>query len=279
MNEAQKTELAIFKCVRKILEENNLRYYAIGGTLLGAVRDKGFIPWDDDIDIAVPRPDYDRFLEIARTALPSSYELVTYHGKNKAETPVYQAQVQDLNSEVVVEMANEGRSTHLWIDVFPLDAMPSNGLLRTLQKYRLLYMRMKVNASNFDAIVHQHRANRPFHERALIKFCELTSFAQNEESSDLLAKTEKAAKRYDYEREDYVVNLWGVYKFREMFPKAWMGEGVELPFEDTTITCPSCYDDVLTQMYGDYMTPISEDERSAQHCMTVISSGKNSDDR
>lgn len=277
LSKAQQIELDIYKAVAEICKYNGIRYFALGGTLLGAIRHKGFIPWDDDMDIAVPRPDYDRLMGILHTELPDYLEPVTYQGQTRDDVPVYFCQVFDRRTRVKVAMANEERVTSLWLDVFPLDAMPTNGFLRQVQKYRLLYRRMRVQMSNFDKIVHQHRSNRPWHERALIKFVNVTHAGERSDPVDQLAKTERAARSYDYEREDWIVNLWGVYKFREMFPKSWFGQGVELPFEDTVVPCPVEYDKVLTQMYGDYMTPPPASTRDEQHCMTVLTTGEGQD--
>ena len=85
---------------------------------------------------------------------------------------------------------------------------------------------------------------------------------------------EQTLRKYSYEKEDWFVNMFGAYKFREMFPKAWFGEGIELPFEDTNIRCPIEYDKVLTQMYGNYTTLPPEEQRGEQHRMTIISLGE-----
>lgn len=274
LTDIQKIELDMYKCVKEICDKHNLRYYALGGTLLGAVRHKGFIPWDDDIDVAIPRPDYDKFLKYAKEELPSNLVPKTYLDEKGDSHPMFICIIKNMDTEIELNHANKTEHTHVWLDVFPLDAMPTNDLLRKVHKYRLLYERMKIQFSMYDENVHQHRANRPFYERALMKFRETTNWGANWDTYDLMLHIEKTLRKYDYEKEGYFVNMFGAYKFREMFPKAWFGDGVELPFEDTTIICPIDYDKVLTQMYGDYMTLPPEDQRSQQHCMTVVSLGK-----
>ncbi len=273
LTQVQQIELDMYKIVADICRSHDIKFYALGGTLLGAVRHQGFIPWDDDIDIAIPRPDYDRFLQIAKQELPSNYVAKTYLDERDESHPMFICSIKDTDTIVELNHASKTERTSVWFDVFPLDPMPSNSFRRTIHKYRLLYERMKIQFSMYEENVHQHRENRPLYERMLMRFREITKFGSNWNTYDLMCHIEKTLRAYDYDKEDYVVNMFGAYKFNEMFPKCWLGEGVELPFEDTTIPCGVEYDKILTQMYGDYMTLPPEDKRSLQHCMTVISLG------
>ena len=274
LNALQRIDLEILREIESICKRNDLSYYALGGTLLGAVRHKGFIPWDDDIDIAMPRPDYDMLLDICKTELSDKYVIQNYRTMPDDPAPTYMTRVGKVNTLVSYGVAHEAKEMPIWIDVFPLDAMPSNKLLRVFQKYRLLYQRLKFQFSTYETNAHQHKPNRPFHEKALMRFREVTKIGSNWNPVEMLAETERVARRFDYEKEDFFVNLFGAYKFREMFPKSWFGDGVELPFEDGTIRCPIEYKKVLTQMYGDYMTPPEKDAREQHHCLTVISIGE-----
>lgn len=117
--------LAIYAEVAKICERHGLRYYATDGTAIGAVRHKGFIPWDDDFDISMPRPDYEKFKQFAKDELPPYLKWVDWH--NTPEMSVLFGKVQDCRRDYVVDL--ESRVGHLlsngvFIDVFPIDGYP-----------------------------------------------------------------------------------------------------------------------------------------------------------
>lgn len=272
MNPMQKHLLGIYSVIAEICNKHNLKIYAISGTLLGAVRHGGFIPWDDDIDVALSRPDYDKFVSVVQNELPSNLKAVTYLQPDGTTIPTFFCQIKDTTTDVILKFAEEEFVTHLWIDIFPLDAMPTNSFLRSIQKYKLLYRRMKTQFSMYEQAVHQHRPNRPIHEKALMRFREITHLGSNWSTTQMFADAEAQIRKYDYENEEWVVNYASAYKFREMFPKSWLGEGVMLPFEDTEIRCPSRHDLILTQVYGDYMVPIDKEYRESQHCMEIRSS-------
>lgn len=278
MNNVQAIELEIYKAVAEICEQNHLRYYADGGTLIGAVRHKGFIPWDDDIDLVMPRPDYDSFIRLARKELHPRYEISTYHGKAKSERPVFYCQVLDKSSVVEQNIANETIRTSIWIDIFPIDALPAPLLSRKIQQYRLLWNRFRVQVSNFDLNVHQNRANRSFIERAIISFVDKTKFGSWIDTATALAKTERIAKKYRYDEESVCIDVFGVHKSKEIFPNAWFGDAIYFPFEDGSMPCPHDYDSMLRQIFGDYMQLPPVEERCSDHMMRIVSLGGGNSD-
>ena len=266
LRDLQLIELDMLKEVLRVLDKLGLTYCAIGGTLLGAVRHHGFIPWDDDIDIAIPRPDYERFLAEAEQHLPRNLR-IKYFRTQKASgdrRPVYACQVIDKNVELVQHIANKPIRTNVWIDLFPLDGMPGGKLRRKVQSIRLLSRRMWIQFSMFDENVHQHREGRPWHERMLMKFYRVTKIGSGNDPYDMMEKMDRALRKYPFE-SPYIINFMGAWKLKEMFPAEWFGKGTELPFEDMTIRVPENYDAVLTQMYGDYMTPIRDEKAQLQH--------------
>lgn len=126
------------EAIDKVCHEHGLKYYIIAGTLLGAVRHKGFIPWDDDIDIAFSREDYDTLVEHADEWLPSRFRVVTH--QNDPNYPKYFAKIED-RSTTLVERFYLGYVGGVYLDIFALDRVPDNRLLRNLHFYRFHYIR------------------------------------------------------------------------------------------------------------------------------------------
>lgn len=252
LRELQLTELDILKTVLALFEKHHIRYYALGGTMLGAVRHKGFIPWDDDIDIGVPREDYERLREIIRQN-PGKLTYCTF--EDNPEYPYYFARFVDERITVRSVRAEIDELTPAWIDVFPLDGMPNNAALRKLHGLSILAARMFFQISRFDNIVNTKRNTRPTAEKAIIwctKTFHLQKFFGKEGTFRLLDKT---LKRFPYAESNYNVNAMGAYKLREMFDKRVFDEGILYPFEDIQVRGPHDYETYLTQLYGDWRTP------------------------
>ena len=151
MNNLQKIDLEILKEVVRICDQNNLCYFIIGGTLLGAIRHNGFIPWDDDVDLGMPRDDYERFLAIAPSIIKSNLEIVNYKTDKKYQ--YYITRVRDKNTKVVERrINNDSKFTHASIDLFPLDGAPNNILLRHLYYLRVMYYRAIMSLCYKDSI-------------------------------------------------------------------------------------------------------------------------------
>ena len=250
----------IMKYLKKYFEDNKITYYMLGGTLLGAVRHKGFIPWDDDIDIGIPRNEYDKFISEISDKLPEHLKLYTY--KNEKSHHYYFSRIVDTRHSLKRTGSLVDRNEELWIDIFPLDGMPNNFILRRIHMIRLLYTRAMYHISCFDK-VNLKRPGRPLSERIIIKFVMITGFGRKTDMYHWLNKLDKLLKKYPIETSKWISNFMGQYKFKEMFPKEWYGEGQFYQFEDSELFGPSNYDAILTQQYGDYMTPPKDQDKNA----------------
>ena len=267
LKKLQMCELDILKDIIKICKKHNLTYYMMGGTFLGAIRHKGFIPWDDDIDISLNRNEYEKLLKILETELPKKYSMDNFI-VNK-ESLIYATRIEDSTVQVLDKAPNVQLVRNAWIDIFPLDGMPNNALIRKIHEFRLLYLRLKFKYSIFSLSVAQNKKHRPFHEKVLVFLGNHFNFEKILDKKKCLHQLDKSLKKYDYDKSNYVVNFMGAYRFKEMFKKDIYENCSLYDFENTKLNAPKNYDFVLTQMYGDYMKEPPLDERN-KHCIEFI---------
>ena len=266
LRELQLCELQLVKAVLSICERHQLTVFMMGGTFLGAVRHKGFIPWDDDVDLGMSREDYETFLRVAPQELPQGY--ILRHFAKDPDMPYYPAQVVDPSFEILDTSAQIAKTRSAWIDLFPLDGMPKGKMGCFFHKYRLLYLRMMLKFSQFSQVVAVNLAHRPLHERILIAVGKHLHLESRLDTNKRMHLIDRCLKKYPYETASQVVNFMGAYKFREMFPKKIYESLSEYPFEDLQLLAPSDYDTVLRQMYGDYMTPPPQNEQNKHGTVT-----------
>ena len=252
--------LDLLKQLVALFEEEHISYYILGGTMLGAVRHKGFIPWDDDVDIGIERQDYERFLKVCAKKLPEHLKIRTY--KDESYHHYYYARLVDTRYHIRRMGSIKERQEELWIDLFPLDGMPDGKLATAFHKSRLLTTRLMYHMSTFDK-VNVKRPGRPLLDRMIIKFLLVTHLGASWDSEALLDKIDKLLKKYPVETSDYVFNFMGsTHAFREIFSKECFGKKTLYPFEDLMLVGPKDYHQYLSKLYGDYMKLPPENERN-----------------
>jgi len=166
LRKLQLAELDILKEFVVLCQRNDLQYYIIGGTLLGAVRHSGFIPWDDDIDIAMPRKDYDKLLDILKEQLSEPYSFLHYTTSEFYRE--YSLKIINKNIYCYEDKLDVEKSkTNLWIDVLPLDAVPNNKFIYAIFRNTVYFWKAMLSFKNIDTI--KNNKKRPLFERALIK--------------------------------------------------------------------------------------------------------------
>lgn len=239
IDEIHHTLLYIAKAFREICDRHHIPYYMVGGTLLGAVRHKGFIPWDDDMDFGVPIDRYEELLGYLRKELPSPYRVCTYKSEIGCSTVF--AKIDDFSTVIedkcqAIPLANQ---LGLNIDLFPLCYCrrndPKNKRLQFLRAINRVIFTESTEGQNYKHLIKKViRKLFPIsREKLLDKIWDTTLGIQ---SGECLA------------------NLFGVFGDREFIPKDWFGAGTIYNFESITLKGPQKFDEYLTQIYGDYMT-------------------------
>ena len=263
LSSLQQQELEILKEFQRICQANNLQYFVVAGTMLGAMRHHGFIPWDDDIDVAMPRRDYDRFLEIASQFLSSEYFLESPRDKNHVTIV---STITSKHGGFVLNNACKKLHTGAWIDIMMIDGVPDSGIKRTIHWYKYMLLRALFQISHFDEVVDQKR-NRPIYERFIIKIAKVTRLQKHINSEKINEKIEKLMRSVPYDESDYVATYCGIYRKKEIVPKVWYGKGKKYMFEDIQVLGLQDADSYLTHLYGDYMTP-PNDTNVSKHNVT-----------
>ncbi len=271
LKELQLIEKKILEKCLEIFKKYKLRYFILGGTLLGAVRHKGFIPWDDDIDIGLPRPDYEKFLEVAQKELVFPYDIHTTKN-NRGVYSYYYARVVDYTKKIKRNLAEKDVLIPVWVDVFPLDGVPDNELDFKLWKLKCNYYFKIFSLAQAEYFYKKDITTKGNFKaaRTLLKRIFFSLNIQDHIDKDRAWNLlDRELKKYDYRSTKRLINFCGAWRFKEMFPKSVYGEGKLYRFEDLMLNGPENYDFVLTQMYGDYMTPPPEDQRN-HHSIELI---------
>lgn len=251
-------DMDIVKAVVRICDAHNLKYYMLGGTMLGAVRHGGFIPWDDDIDLGMPREDYEKFLEIAPGLLPQNMRVVNY--RNDPKFQYYITRVQDTDTRVEEErIGNDSRYTCASIDIFPVDGTPNNSLLRKIYFFRVLYHRALMSLCYKDSIDRKRKRSKK--EKLLLWIMERIPVEKLTTPYRQKCKIDKLLRRQSVEKSRYIGNIMGAYRTREIVPKEFYGEGKLYDFEDMQLRGMAMAEEYLTFTYGDYMRLPPEDQR------------------
>ena len=249
LKEIQNRELIALKELIKICSENNITYFALGGTLLGAIRHKGFIPWDDDIDLGMPRKEYDKFVKVMSQRKMERYELVS----NRLNYNILQF--------IDKERINIGdKAINVFIDIFPLDGYPESSVQKLIHQKRILWYRLLYKVSIIDELVEKDRGKIENIIFNLSKKIELNKFINTENINN---KIHKLIKKYDFETSNFVGNVLGRYREKEIVKKDIFGKAKTHVFEDSIISIPEQEDKYLKNVYGDYMKLPPKEQRIA----------------
>lgn len=249
IDELHKRILRIVKAVDSACTAHGLRYYIWAGTMIGAIRHKGFIPWDDDLDIAMPRNDYNLLVRNAEEWLPKPFELVC--AENDSSYPLPFGKIQDA-STTLIERMHLRYLGGIYIDVFPIDGVPDNCVVRKLHFARYEYYKRVLYFIHRDPYKHGHGPSS-----WLPLICRKLYTMQG-----VQRKIKALLEKYDYDKcqlvADYDDGSKGAMK------KDVLGNPTPYDFEDTKLLGVEQYDKYLSNKYGDYMA-VPEHSGQRQH--------------
>lgn len=255
LQEIKQVELEILKVFHTFCVENHIRYFISHGTLLGAIRYKGFIPWDDDLDVLVPREDYNRLINLFQDT--AQYQLVAFEKNENYAFPY--AKLCDMTTRKVEGGYINGTELGLDIDVFPLDYWDDDlekakKEVKRQQKYMFRLGLSKLRKP--DSI---NPAKRFVKGLCMIP-CKLLG------SAHYVNKIIRGAYKPEQKGSRYMGGkAWNVYRERDIMPAEVFSEAIELEFEGEKFFAPVGYDTFLTSLYGDYLPEPPVEKRKTHH--------------
>lgn len=252
--EAKEIELQLLLEIARYCKENDIKYFLAYGTLIGAIRHKGFIPWDDDIDLQMPREDYNKFI--------STYNLENKNTRFRLIAPddpiskhSFAKFIDTRTVKIESGIKYKNRTLGIDVDIFPIDGEPETEIdfhlwYQKLQKIYRLYGYYLINPIGNWKL----RFGIP-----IIKFV-------IGGKKHLLKKAAKLHSLYPYEKSSFVGTVESAYNSpNNRYDKAWYESSVDVEFEGHMLKAPVGYDQILTKMYGDYMKLPPEDKQVTHH--------------
>lgn len=252
MKEIQEGSLEVLKTFIGICEENNFQYFIAYGSLIGVVRHKGFIPWDDDLDVWMPRKDYERFIEYCIENSDRLKPLQLHHYRTNKNYIYAIARLSD--SRYVTDYYNvRNYGLGLFIDIYPLDGCEADEkfLKRIYSKRSFIYL-----CSAKDYVSSTNKMKN------VIRF-PLYFFCKHVDLSKKLRDLDKFSQKYKYGSSTFITcTCWDP---AALYKTEWFENSIEADFEGIKVRIPERYDEILRAEYGDYMKLPPESERYGRH--------------
>lgn len=248
--------VALLARVSEILRAEGLGFFLYYGSLIGAARHGGIIPWDDDIDLAMMRADYDRLVSIDWSA----HGLAIISPQVQSDCPYFLTKIVDPDLVLVEEISAKGRARGLNIDVFPIDALPEGApgwppiaitLLRRMQDFKVVKL-SRSRSLGKNVVLALGKAIL-----SLLPVGLITRWV------DGLSRTHDTTGTLSGCRS-------GAYGSREIVPSVLFVSTVSLPFDGYSMPVPVGYHEILSSLYGDYMTPPPLSKQASTHAIKVF---------
>ena len=257
--------LDLFKEFKRVCEKYNLKYLANGGTLIGAARHHGFIPWDDDMDISMMYDDYVKLLKLPAGEFQYPYYLQSYISDEMAEISAARLRNSGTTGCTKWEFDNLKIASHnkgIFVDIFPLFSVSAKEAVRNNQKKELDILWRAIRGWNAK-VGKENGFSTPYDQY----IPDWDAFKNDFSISQVKQRYMDACNGIIGEGELIGMTSFRTHSEKLMWPKEWFEDVIEIPFEDTTISCPRMYDEILTKTYGDWRTPVYN---SSIHEMYVL---------
>jgi lipopolysaccharide cholinephosphotransferase len=258
VNDLQGVELELLRQFTGVCEQLGLTYYMACGSALGAVKYGGFIPWDDDIDVAMPRADYERFIEQAGTRLPEYLFLQNYHTDPKA--PFFYTKLRDSRTTYIENSTKHLPMNHgIFLDIFQLDGYPADEKAAKKLERKKAFYQLQISCV--------YSSKRSWKSAMVCAVGRLLGWHRR--TQKILGKLDKLISRYPLEGSRLWCNHGNWQGRLEYAPKEQYGAGAWVDFEGLRVRIPENSDAYLTQKYGDWRADLQEDQKVGHHYYTV----------
>jgi len=252
----------VLSYIKEFCRKNNITYYLAYGSLLGAVRHKGFIPWDDDVDIIMDRENFERFTSCMRQENHPYYKLAWLTEQKEYDLPL--PKVVDTRTE----LEQAGRKSNLrigaWVDILIIDDVPDDPVKREKVLCKFNWYEHIWAWSQYDSLsVRNAKSLRSFVKCMIYRVLALPG------SRFWSKQLYRLAKRYNGKNSGYFSALTFSGGKRKAYRKDWLGKGAEVEFEGERYTAPENWDAYLTHAYGDYMTLPPKEKQVSNHSFNV----------
>jgi lipopolysaccharide cholinephosphotransferase len=242
--------LDIMRILHEVCVRHNIEYYMISGTLLGAVRHKGFIPWDDDMDIGIPRKDYEKLISLPLTEWPENIEIKTPYNSNDLVFPY--SKIMD-KTTTIVEDRLDGIVEGVYIDIFPLDGA-GNSFPYARYRYFIFDYKIRLLYNNQDYGKKKHPIKRIFQ-----------LYAKSKNTKKLYQSLEKSMRKVEFSKSKIIGNYSSAWRFKEFFERKNFEGQIFYKFEGLDLYGPKNAHDYLTKVYGDYLILPPKAKRKSHH--------------